>query len=115
MKLDRSINIDGKGKYALVRLRGIEKSSEAWLLLKRLEEIGVLDWGKTGDPDEFFVIKLRDRYADRTLSGYADAVMDDARHSLDEKRMKGLAQYAVEVQKLTGRAGILSGFCKEPD
>jgi hypothetical protein len=43
MKLDRNINNDGKGKYALVRLRNIEPDSEASSLLKRLDELGYLD------------------------------------------------------------------------
>jgi len=42
MRMDRNINQDGMGKYALINLR-----------------TNKIDW----DADEFFVIKLKDRYA----------------------------------------------------
>ena len=114
MKLDRDINKDGKGKYALVRLRNIQKGDEAYSLLQRLHELGHLDWGKVGEPDEFFVIKLRDKYSQKAIIGYSDAVMEDSRNQ-DEQKANGLVQYALAVQKLASRAGILSEFCKEPD
>ena len=102
MKLDRNVNKDGRGKYALVRLRNIEKGSEAYGLLNRLEQLGHLDWGVVGQPDEFFVIKLRDKYAGAALRAYADAVQDDV-------------QYAIQVLGVAARAGVQSPFCKEPD
>jgi len=115
MKLDRDINKDGKGKYALVRLRTITNDSEAAGLLARLCELGVLDWGNVGAPDEFFLMRLKDKYAGEALSAYADAVALDARRELDEARSRDKFQYAIAVQKLCTRAGTLSPFCKEPD
>lgn len=56
MKLDRNINENGKGKYALLNLRTEQ-----------------LEWGKVGERDEFFVIKLKDIGAPRALEGYAKA------------------------------------------
>ena len=115
MKLDREINKNGKGKYAVVRLRGIEDGDEAYLCLKRLEELGHLDWGLTGQQDEFFVIKLRDRFADAALRAYSKAVMAAAGKCKEFDESKELAQYALSVQKLESRAGTLSPFCKTPD
>lgn len=73
MKLDRNINLDGKGKYALVRLRGIEPGGEAHRLLIRLDELGHLDWGAVGGDSEFFVIKLKDQFAPDALKAYSEA------------------------------------------
>lgn len=115
MKLDRNINGDGKGKYALVRLRDIEPDSEALGLLRRLEELGHLDWGIVGQPDEFFVVKLRDKFAPGALRGYSDAVMDESSKQPDPIKAQGLAQWAIQVQGMQSRAGDLSPFCKEPD
>lgn len=114
MKLDRNINKDGKGKYALVRLRNINKGDEAYALLARLHELGHLDWGCTGQPDEFFVIKLRDKYSPNAITAYSDAVMkDSSRH--EQPKCNDLVRYALDVQKLAERAGMLNDFCKEPD
>ena len=115
MKLDRNVNKDGKGKYAVVRLREIEKGTEAYALLQRLHELGHLDWGRVGDPDEFFVIKLRDKYSSAAIQGYSDAVMTDAAKQVSIAKYDGLVKYALEVQRLGERAGALSEFCKEPD
>lgn len=115
MKLDRNINGDGKGKYALIRLRDIEMDSEAMSLLRRLEDLGHLDWGCVGHYDEFFVVKLRDRFSPGAIKGYADAVMDASQLEADPTKAKDLAQWAIQVQSMGERAGDLSPYCKEPD
>ena len=115
MKLDRNVNGDGKGKYALVRLRDIEPDSEAYRLLKRLDELGHLDWGVVGQPDEFFVVKLRDRFAPGAIRGYADAVMKASHKETDERKSLDMVQWAIQVQSLGQRAGDLSPYCKTPD
>lgn len=115
MKMDRNINKDGKGKYALVRLRNIEAGSEAQDLLRRLEELGHLDWGCVGQPDEFFVIKLCDKYAGEPIAAYSKAVADDAAMETDEEAHLSKMLWSLQVQKLGERAGILSKFCKQPD
>ena len=115
MKLDRDINKNEKGKYALVRLRTIEKGSEAQRLLDRLDELGVLDCGYFGQMDEFFVIKLRDKYADAAISAYVLAVMLDANRIADENEYRSLVQYGLRVQELLMRSGSLSKYCKRPD
>ncbi len=115
MKLDRNVNRDGKGKYALVRLRDIEIGSEAMALLHRLEDLGHLDWGCVGHADEFFVVKLRDKFAPGAIKGYADAVMEAQRKELDPAKAKDLAQWGIQVIGMSQRAGDLSPYCKEPD
>lgn len=115
MKLDRNVNGDGKGKYALVRLRGIEADSEAHRLLQRLYELGHLDWGCVGDRDEFFVVKLRDRFAAGAIGGYGSEVMKASRREDDRDRARALAQWAVEVASMLPRSGELSPYCQEPD
>ena len=101
MKLDR--NEVGRNKYALVRLRGIEQNSEADRLLQRLEELGHIDFGYVGSPDEFFVLKLHDLYALPALIGYAAGAKEDD------------PEYSREVLGLANRAGVLSPHRKRPD
>lgn len=116
MRMDRNVNLDGKGKYALVRLRTVTPGSEAHQHLKALDALGVLDWGLVGQQDEFFVIKLKDKYASAAIAAYADAVHQDVNKVLDDPvAYKERMQWAHDVQKLGQRAGVLSPFCKAPD
>lgn len=86
MKMDRNINPSGLGKYALLNLRTNQ-----------------VQWGRVGEEDEFFVIKLKDKHAKVALQAYAQsAVLDDP-------------EWAEEVYALSERAGPLSPFCKRPD
>jgi hypothetical protein len=58
-----------------------------------LEAAGMLDYGEVGAPDEFFVIKLHDKYARNALIVYADAARFDD------------PEYAADVMELADRAG----------
>jgi hypothetical protein len=109
MKLDRNINGDGLGKYALVQLRNRPVNDPAALeavdrALATLAENGVLDWGYTGSEGEFFVIRLKDKYASGPLAIYATAC-----------EMDGEWEFGREVRELASRAGPNSPFCKRPD
>lgn len=86
MKMDRNINPDGRGKYALLNLRTNQ-----------------VQWGLVGEEDEFFVIKLKDKYARDALLAYARAAYAD---DID---------WSMEVADLAERAGAQSPFCKAPD
>lgn len=86
MKLDRNLNPDGKGKYALINLR-----------------TNKIEFGRIDTEDEFFVIKLRDRNARAALLAYATEI--DARDP----------EFAAEVVQLAERSGTQSRFCKDPD
>ena len=86
MKLDRNENPNGKGKYALLNLR-----------------TNKIEWGFVGDPDEFFVVKLKDKHAKAALEAYADSIIHDD------------PEFAEEVMELAMRAGADSPYCKAPD
>lgn len=78
MALDRNVNKDGRGKYALINLRTNQ-----------------VQWG--GD-DQFFVIKYKDRFASAALQAYAQAVSNFAM-SLphDDPQYAELTEYAGEM------------------
>ena len=86
VRFDRNINLDGRGKYAIVNLR-----------TNRVE------WGFSGEKDEFFLLKLRDRNAQAALLAYADSVEERDR------------EFAEEVRELAARSGPCSPWCKDPD
>ncbi len=86
MKMDRNLNANGKGKYALLNLR---------------EDI--IEWGFVGGSNEFFVIKLKDKYAQAALEAYANAAECDD------------LEWANEVRKLAQRSGQNHPLCKRPD
>lgn len=109
MKLDRNIPGNaGKGKYALLLLRNIPSLDQQGYgavqsALDTLEQNGVLDWGYTNTPDEFFLIRLRDRNARAALLAYAaEANRTDP-------------EWSAEVAAMSLRAGDLSPHCKTPD
>lgn len=101
MKLDRNENPDGRGKYALVRLRGLTSDDAKHLLA--LSNSGCVDFGAPNKIDEFFVIKLRDKYAQAALRGYSYAAYADD------------PEWAGEVSELAARSGPGSKFGKQPD
>lgn len=100
MKLDRNINRDGTGKYALLKLRFV-KSPEPETsdvehqaiqkAINTLDAFGLLSWGNSPDTD-FFVIRLRDQYAAPALAAYAMAAFADDQ------------EYAVEILNLARKA-----------
>jgi hypothetical protein len=110
MKLDRNIDGGHGNKYGLIKNRQLEqlrdkngyfpeRVAEALLTLV---EAGVLDWGCTPET-EFFVIRLKDKYAAGGLFGYAnEADADDH-------------EYAKQVAEMALRAGSNHPNCKAPD
>lgn len=112
MKLDRNINANGMGKYALLKLRALETFRDQGAFgevdpaianaIHTLEEAGILDWGDKPET-EFFVIRLKDHYANHALTAYARIAE------------KFDPEYAAEIFEMAGRAGQNSPFCKEPD
>jgi hypothetical protein len=115
MKMDRNINPDGCGKYAIVNLRRLDAVcstsgtfDDRWTpavmdALRTLEEVGALEWGIVGKPDEFFLLKLKDRHSRDALYAYANSV-----NSTDR-------EFAAEVLEMAARSGVNSPWCKEPD
>lgn len=103
MRLDRNMSADGTCKYAVVRLRDLPDTPTARQALKTLEGAGVLDYGRPHQPDEFFLIRLKDKYARPALLNYAAMAFEDD------------PEYSREVQALADRSGSRSPFCKRPD
>jgi len=78
MKLDRTDNQNGKGKYALVKLRELEGRPQdaedlAEAILTHPESV---DWGLVDSDSEFFVIRLKDVNAYEALMAYAKSVAE---------------------------------------
>lgn len=78
MKLDRNSNPDGRGKYALIKLRDTDAPLEMVKRAVTPDRLAPLpvDLGDTPET-EFFVIRLKDKYAAPALHAYADAVLKD--------------------------------------
>lgn len=77
MKLDRNINRNGVGKYALILLRNTatvseQESGHVEAAINTLNHAGCLDYGEARD-NEFFVIRLKDQNAEAALRAYAKA------------------------------------------
>lgn len=113
MRLVRNTTTDGSGKYMLVKQRRVREilswqegdvdRARTITALRDLKNIGVIDDPSEGEEGEFFVIRLRDKYAREALNAYAFAAnFDDP-------------EYADEVMALAARAGPNSQFMKRPD
>lgn len=105
MKLDRNLNTSGKGKYVLINLRKLQGDplTPQCLAAAIVESPESVEFGAVGDHDEFWLIKLKDKYAAPALQAYADAArVDDP-------------EFADQVQEMVERAGTNSPFCKIPD
>jgi len=112
MKLDRNINDDRMGKYAILNLRKLADFRDGTFqnlapkiidALITLEENGILDWGRVGTGSEFFLIKLKDCYANIALAAYAGAASNDD------------PEYAKEILEMAARSGPFHPLCKRPD
>lgn len=107
MRMDRNINADGGGKYAIVNMRALREAmtpggriEEAF---QRLRDAGIIDLGMVGTESEFFLIKLKDRHSPPALYAYADSIRPTD------------PEFAAEVTQMCFRAGERSPWCKEPD
>lgn len=108
MKLDRNKS-DGDGKYAVISMRKVRELTGAQadlvlVALTTLRSLGVLNDGKSWTEDEFFVMMLKDRFAQGALVSYGMSA-----------EMFGDHEYAEEIEELAKRAGPSSPWCKTPD
>lgn len=105
MKLDRETHPTGKCKYALINLRKIpgDPQTPRELAAAILAHPEAVEWGATGSENEFFLLKLKDRFAEPALRAYAAAAAEED------------GEYAASVQALADRAGPNSPWCKSPD
>ena len=122
MKLDHNTNPDGRGKYALINLRKLQAPLQGACIEmpdgSRFYHIpeDAVEWGNTV-ADEFFVLKLKDRFAGVALRAYAAAVLahseDLRRHAVPQAGE--WEEYAEEIDNLADRAGLNHPLCKLPD
>lgn len=130
MKLDRNINPDGGGKYALLKMRRIREikevgekphpheTKEYGLNKAVIAAIGVLDragcihWGNEGLGEQFFVMKYKDRFTSRALRAYAEAIHDYryAHQNLSLDEHHSLQEYEEGIEH---ESVVASGFGKQ--
>lgn len=114
MLLDRNTSGNmGRGKYGLIKIRRLtelrkENNSdhlpqEVADALRVLADNDVIDYGVGNTNDEFFVIRLRDKFAKVALRAYAIKAENDD------------MEYAQEVHKLADKSGPDHPACKMPD
>lgn len=91
MKLIRNTTPDGRCKYALVRLDKIRAMDMSANFLNRVEDAlsvlyntGFLEYAGKNDPEEAFVIKLKDAHAPAALLAYAQSAHRPGEHRDDE-------------------------------
>jgi hypothetical protein len=74
MILDRNINANGRGKYALILVRtldGYRKENPVWDAIKLLEKEGIIRWGNESPDKRFFVLGYGDQVYGVQLKEYA--------------------------------------------
>lgn len=95
MKLDRNITNPRRGKYALIKLRDatVKRAPVEGEPAMVMVEESAVDFGESEETD-FFVIRLKDKYAAPALAAYAMAAYrDDGEYALE---VLNLAKAAAE-------------------
>lgn len=118
MKLDRNINKDGRGKYALVNIReldGFAADSKVREAFEILRKHGVVTLGNESPGDQFFVMKYKDVFTAPALFAYARAIRD---HLLENDGLNNVArgslqEFLMEIMEEAKRASLLG--TKIPD
>lgn len=108
MKLDRNKNPDGRGKYALIKLRLCPTPLAHSSCGDPVIPPQALDWGDKPDT-EFFVLRLKDRFAFAALHAYAAAIQDHIDREfvagkMTPKQADELTEYRREIQTLASKA-----------
>lgn len=121
MKLDRNVNPNGNGKYALVNIRKLQpvlckfdaddtSCSESELELIQafnvLKRAGVLTIGNESPGDQFFVMKYKDLFTAPALAEYSHAVRQllHANSDLSPEDRISLEEYAEEISEESKQA-----------
>lgn len=129
MKLDRNLNPDGRGKYALVKMRTLTAIEEAGnkpapnetaeyqrkqavvSAFNTLVREGVITLGNETPGDQFFVMKYKDKFTAPALQAYADAVYDEAmeqdRIQAHGPKSRELLEYHAEMESEAVRAEVV--------
>jgi len=74
MKLDRNCTNPRRGKYALIKLRVCQPADIGHGVVNISKK--AVDFGNTLDTD-FFVLRLKDKYAEAALKAYAESCKDE--------------------------------------
>lgn len=115
MKLDRNLNRDGGGKYALVNMRKLAPVTDRLFTkncttediaicdaVNLLRKHGIISAGNETPGDQFFVMKYKDQFTAPALQAYTDAIKAMLRYAPqnDEQRRVGseLSEYALQMQ-----------------
>lgn len=123
MRLDRN---NGRGKYAVINLRkyadyphlsgAVRPSPRAVVeAIETLEKAGLINYGAPNTEHEFFVMMLKDQFANDALHAYADAADQESVLHEDRSKSKSFGEYGDEVRELAKRSGAMSPWCKVPD
>jgi hypothetical protein len=115
--LIRDMSPDGKCKYALVRLDRLREASPVTKALgegalDQLQSMDLLEYGEKGTAEEFFVLKLKDRFAARAIEEYARQVRVHARQFDNPEwldQFNDLMDYAKSLAALADRAYVHPG------
>jgi hypothetical protein len=118
MKLDRNINKDGRGKYALVNIRELDGFAEDSVVrncFDVLRNSGVITLGNESPGDQFFVMKYKDVFTAPALAAYARAIIGYLRNdrALNDSARVSLIEFQQEILEESKRAA--SAGCKIPD
>lgn len=115
MKLDRNINKDGRGKYALVNIReldGFAEDSKVRIAFEILKKHRIVTIGNESPGDQFFVMKYKDMFTAPALFAYARAIRDYLREN-DGQANPSLLEFQREIEEEAKRASLLG--TKIPD
>ncbi len=110
LQLDRNINKDGRGKYALIKIRvldGFAKDTPEWEAFWLLQKSGVLCLGNESAGDQFFVMKYKDRFTCYALAAYAEAIRDYLRKTGERGSLAEFQQQIMEESALASMEGKL--------
>jgi hypothetical protein len=111
MKLDRNINPDGRGKYALIKLRKITDEDFNEMLESRRDKrpFALPSEALTlGDEkgEQFFVLKYKDKRTAPALRAYAKAVRDEI--GTNKRHAADLEEFALEIEQEADQAEVLA-------
>lgn len=99
--------MDGNGKYAIIRMDKlkavVDHNGSIREAIALLVQAGLVENPSKGNPEEFFLIKLKDRNAPEALLAYSKTVF------------RRDAELGVEVYALSLRSGVNHPQCKDPD
>lgn len=100
MILDRNINANGRGKYALILVRtldGYRKENPVWDAIKLLEKEGIIRWGNESPDKRFFVLGYGDKFTEDALRGYGAAVIKELYRIVPGQNKASLLEYADQI------------------